>query len=44
MLGIIQNGLVLAGIASYWYRAFIGLLIVAVVIVNQRAGRLSPPR
>lgn len=43
MLGIIQNGLVLAGIASYWYRAFIGLLIVVVVIVNQRAGRLSPP-
>lgn len=44
MLGIIQNGLVLAGIASYWYRATIGLLIVVVVIVNQRAGRLAPPR
>lgn len=43
MLGIIQNGLVLAGVASYWYRAFIGLLIVVVVVVNQRAGRLSPP-
>jgi simple sugar transport system permease protein len=44
MLGFIQNGLVLAGIASYWYRAFIGLLIVAVVVINQRVGRLSPPR
>jgi simple sugar transport system permease protein len=43
MLGIIQNGLVLAGIAGYWYRAFIGLLIVVVVIVNQRGGRVTPP-
>src|SRR5919106_207367 len=43
MLGIIQNGLVLAGIAGYWYRAFIGLLIVIVVIVNQRGGRVTPP-
>lgn len=43
MLGIIQNGLVLAGIAGYWYRAFIGLLIVIVVVVNQRGGRLTPP-
>jgi ribose/xylose/arabinose/galactoside ABC-type transport system permease subunit len=43
MLGIIQNGLVLAGISGYWYRAFIGLLIVVVVIVNQRGGRVTPP-
>jgi simple sugar transport system permease protein len=43
MLGVIQNGLVLAGIASYWYRAFVGLLIVVVVIVNHRTGRLAPP-
>lgn len=43
MLGVIQNGLVLAGIAGYWYRAFIGLLIVIVVVVNQRGGRVTPP-
>jgi simple sugar transport system permease protein len=43
MLGVIQNGLVLGGISGYWYRAFIGLLIVVVVVVNQRGGRVIPP-
>jgi len=44
MLGMIRVGLVLAGVPGYWYRAFIGLLIVMVVLVNTRGGRLSPPR
>jgi simple sugar transport system permease protein len=44
MVGMIRNGLVLAGVASYWYQALIGLLIVAAVIVNQWTGRANPPR
>jgi simple sugar transport system permease protein len=44
MLGMIRTGLVLAGVPGYWYRAFVGLLIVLVVIVNTRGGRVSPPR
>jgi simple sugar transport system permease protein len=44
MLGMIRTGLVLAGIPGYWYRATIGLLIVLVVIVNVRTGRVAPPR
>jgi simple sugar transport system permease protein len=44
MLGIIQTGLVLAGVPGYWYRASIGLLIVLVVIVNHKAGKVAPPR
>ncbi len=44
MVGMIRNGLVLAGVASYWYQALIGLLIVAAVIVNQWTGRTNPPR
>lgn len=44
MLGMIRNGLVLAGIPGHWYRASIGLLIIIVVLVNTKAGRISPPR
>jgi simple sugar transport system permease protein len=44
MIGMIRNGLILAGVASYWYQAIIGLLIVAAVIVNQTAGRTRPQR
>jgi simple sugar transport system permease protein len=44
MVGMIRNGLVLAGVASYWYQALIGLLIVAAVVVNQWTGRTNPPR
>lgn len=44
MLGMIRTGLVLAGVPGYWYRATIGLLIVLVVIVNVRSGRVAPPR
>lgn len=39
MVGMIRNGLVLAGVSSYWYEAIIGLLVVAAVIVNHVAGR-----
>lgn len=42
MIGMIRNGLILAGVASYWFTAIIGLLIVLAVIVNQVAGRTRP--
>jgi len=42
MVGMIRNGLALAGVASYWYTAIIGLLVVLAVIVNQLAGRSRP--
>jgi simple sugar transport system permease protein len=42
MIGMIRNGLVLAGVASFWFQAIIGLLIVGAVIVNQVAGRTRP--
>lgn len=44
MVGMIRNGLVLAGVASYWYQALIGVLIVIAVIVNQWTGRVTPGR
>jgi simple sugar transport system permease protein len=42
MIGMIRNGLALAGVASYWYTAIIGLLVVLAVVVNQLAGRTRP--
>jgi simple sugar transport system permease protein len=38
VLGMIRNGLVLAGVASYWYPAMVGVLIVVAVFVNQLLG------
>jgi ribose/xylose/arabinose/galactoside ABC-type transport system permease subunit len=40
IVGMIRNGLATAGIASYWYTAIIGLLILGAVIVNKTTGRL----
>lgn len=42
MIGMIRNGLALGGVASYWYTAIIGLLIVGAVVINKVAGRSSP--
>ncbi len=42
MIGMIRNGLVLAGVASYWYQALIGLLIIIAVIVNQWTSKDQP--
>ena len=39
MIGMIRNGLALAGVASYWYEAIIGLLIIGAVIINRLVGR-----
>jgi simple sugar transport system permease protein len=42
IVAVINNGLVLAGVASYWYSLTIGLLIVLSVIINQLLRRRNP--
>lgn len=44
MVGMIRNGLALAGVASYWYEAIIGLLIVGATIVNHFIAGTRAPR
>lgn len=39
IVGMVRNGLVLAGAPAYWYRAFIGLILVVAVIINLRIRR-----
>ena len=39
IVGMVRNGLVLAGAPAYWYRAFIGLVLVVAVIINLRIRR-----
>jgi len=34
IIGVIRNGLVMAGIQSYWHSFFIGLIIIVAVIIN----------
>jgi simple sugar transport system permease protein len=36
IIGMIQQGLILAGISAYWYRAGIGLLLIVAAVINQR--------
>jgi simple sugar transport system permease protein len=42
MIAMIQQGLVLSGIASYWLNFAIGVLIIVAVVVNQQLGRTRP--
>ncbi|WP_376791638.1 ABC transporter permease [Thermoflexus sp.] len=41
IVGMVRNGLVLAGAPAYWYRAFIGLVLVGAVIINLRIRRFG---
>ncbi|RMF29097.1 MAG: ABC transporter permease, partial [Chloroflexi bacterium] len=36
LVGMVRSGLVLAGAPAYWYRAFIGVILIAAVIINVR--------
>lgn len=36
LVGMMRSGLVLAGAPVYWYKAFIGLILIAAVLVNAR--------
>jgi simple sugar transport system permease protein len=42
MIAMIQQGLILSGVASYWLRVAIGGLIIGAVILNQVLGRSRP--
>jgi simple sugar transport system permease protein len=42
MIAMIQQGLILAGIASYWLNFAVGALIIGAVILNQVLGRSRP--
>jgi simple sugar transport system permease protein len=42
MIAMIQQGLVLSGIASYWLNFAVGVLIIVAVIINQQLGRSRP--
>lgn len=36
MIGMVRSGLVLAGAPAYWYRAFIGVILIMAAIINAR--------
>jgi len=36
MIGMVRSGLVLAGAPAYWYRAFIGIVLVIAAIINTK--------
>jgi len=36
MIGMVRSGLVLAGAPAYWYRAFIGVILIIASIINAR--------
>lgn len=42
MIAMIQQGLVLSGIANYWLNFAVGVLIIVAVIANQKLGRSRP--
>jgi len=39
LVGIVRTGLILAGAPSYWYRAFIGVVLVIAAIINIKIKR-----
>lgn len=41
LIGVVQAGLVHSGIDSYWFRGFVGLLLVVSVILNMRIKKWS---
>jgi simple sugar transport system permease protein len=42
MIAMIQQGLILSGIANYWLQFAVGTLIIVAVIANQKLGRSRP--
>jgi simple sugar transport system permease protein len=39
LVGMVRSGLVLAGAPVFWYRAFIGIILIIAVIINLRVQR-----
>lgn len=40
IMGVLTTGLVQAGISNYWFRAFIGMIIIAAVVFNGRLQKI----
>ncbi|HHY47707.1 MAG TPA: ABC transporter permease [Firmicutes bacterium] len=38
LMAIIRSGLVLAGAPAYWYRSFVGAIVIIAVIINRKLG------
>ncbi len=36
LIGVVRSGLILAGAPSYWYKGFIGVILVVSVIINTK--------
>ncbi len=36
LIGMVRDGLILAGAPPYWYRAFIGIILIAAAIINTK--------
>jgi simple sugar transport system permease protein len=36
LVGLVRTGLILAGAPAYWYRAFIGIILVIAAVINIR--------
>ena len=36
LMGMVRSGLIMAGAPSYWYEAFIGIILIGAVIINTR--------
>lgn len=39
IIAMVKNGLILVGANPYWYRAFLGVIIIIAAIINARVGR-----
>ncbi len=37
IIGLIYVGLVLAKVPSYWYITFVGIILIVVAVINQKA-------
>jgi simple sugar transport system permease protein len=44
IVGGVQSGLVIAGAPPYYFRAFLGLVLLAAVVINMRVQRLAASR
>ena len=36
LIGVVQSGLVHAGVDSYWFRTFVGFVLIVAVVINVR--------
>jgi len=41
LIGIVRSGLILSGVPAYWYKAFIGVILVISVIINTKIKKMT---